>query len=161
MSTSKKKTFCAFLVACCAMTGCVTYKPAPNPSMTKQDAIIAIDDLANQARNFRMYRTGLADERGFSYPMASQDQRLYRREYKDIDDVEVSVEFTGLIFLGILDPNALSAARITFKDTNVLEMRRNIFGTIWNYFPFYLFSSSWLKAHNAAIGLKMMKETAN
>lgn len=159
MNSSNKIHLYAAILACCVTAGCFTYKPAPNPAMTKQEAIKAIDDLVNQARNNRMYRAGLADERGCSYPLPMEGQMLCRLEYKDIEDVEVNVNFATLGLLGIADPTGYSAVRITFKDATVVELRRLLFGTIFNFAPFYLVSPGCLKVHNAAIGLTMMKES--
>ena len=134
------------------VTGCSTYLAPPDQSMSEAEAVMRINTILNQSHLISSTR---ANSTCFIDPV---HERGVRRDYSEIESVEVQKNCAGIILFGLLDPTGFSSVLLKYKDTTVGEIGRfPPFGTIWTWPPFYLFRPAWYEVDSAAAGFEFMR----
>ncbi len=159
----------SFIMLGCLLvsTGCGTYRLTGEQSMSRADAVSRIDayvkshgegwglPMGASDTNFTCVRVLASFPEGDTITSFAQSTTW---PYTSIREVGVNWNLESSVACGLLDPSGWSQVEVVFGPQDHLHLQRS--ACVWDFFPFWMFKSSWHEAHRTAMAFEFMRREA-
>ena len=151
------------------VSGCASYHVLPDTNLRGEPGYKIIDKaLKNDIRGATgdgIFHVG-ADAEGFTVRVVTSESEhaIYglakSYTWSEIKDVRVKVDLLGLILLGALDPTR-SHVVLKLNDGSTVSISGKADEPLHVLAPFWLFDSSWYRAHNLGKAFQSIVDSLN